>query len=175
MRERCRQIVPFDEVADHRGGVLHRMDPLAAGGALRGIDRIADHHVDRHPIAPGIVERHRSVLQANCAVCEGQQRLALDLGIASRHCDGGFLVRARMPVDLEIIDKRFVKAAEKIAGVAGYMLNAEALDDVGHVVRAAGPLDDADCGLVAPFRGGIWRRRGRAGRPRLRLRLNINR
>ena len=86
-------------------------------------------------------------------------------------------MRARMPVDLEIIDKRFVKAAEKIAGVAGYMLNAEALDDVGHVVRAAWPLNDADFGVIAPFRGRIWRRRGRARRPRLRgyLRLNINR
>ena len=82
-----------------------------------------------------------------------------------------------MPVDLEIIDQRLVKAAEKIAGIAGYVLDAEALDEVGHVVRAAGPLDDAYFGVIAPFCGGIWRRRGRAGRPGLRryLRLNINR
>jgi hypothetical protein len=57
-----------------------------------------------------------------------------------------------------------MKAAEKIAGIAGYMLDAEALDDVGHVVRAAGPLDDIYFGAIAPFRGGIWRRR-KSARP----------
>jgi RNA polymerase sigma factor (sigma-70 family) len=174
------EIVVSDEA--RRRPVSVQVIQRPGGGIVRGVavSPIADLPRGSTVLNSGrqsVVERHRGVLQADGAVRKRQQRLTLNLGIAGRHCDGGFLVGARMPVDLEIIDQRLVKAAEKITGIAGHVLDTEALDDVGHVIRAAGPLDDADFGVIAPFCGGIWRRRRRASRPRLRgyLRFNINR
>jgi hypothetical protein len=60
-----RAILPFDEVAHHRGRVLNRMDPLAAGGAFRCVHCIADHHVHRRPVAPTEPPRRTSMHRAN--------------------------------------------------------------------------------------------------------------
>src|SRR5262249_3897030 len=122
MRERTRQIIPFDEVAHRQGGILRRMDPISTRSTLRGVNGIAHHHVDRHAVAPRVVERHRRVLQADGAMRQHQERLALDLGIAIRHRNGGFFVRAGMPVDLEVVDQRLVQAAKAVARTARHLL-----------------------------------------------------
>ena len=46
--------------------------------ANRGVAVVADDQVDRHAVAPGVVERHRGVLQADGAVRHHGERLALD-------------------------------------------------------------------------------------------------
>ena len=175
MAERTRQVVPLDEVAHHRAGVLHRVHPFAAGRTLGGVDGVADHHVDRRAVAPGVVERHRGMLQADGAVGEGQQRLAFDLGVAVRHRDRGFLVGAGVPVDLEIIDERLLQSAEARAGIACDVLDAEAPDDVGHVVGAAAPLDDGRLARMSALHRGVGSRCDRARRAGLlgRLRLRV--
>jgi hypothetical protein len=72
-----RLIVPFEEVAHGRGGIDGGVRPFAARRALVGLDDVADHDVDRHAIAPGIVERHRGVLQADHAMAHHGQRPAI--------------------------------------------------------------------------------------------------
>ena len=129
------------------------MHPVPARRAFAGVDRIPHHHVDRHAVAPRIVERHRGVLQADSAVRQNQHRLAFDLGIAIRHGDRCFFMHACMPIDLEIINQRLVQAAKAIARIAGNVLDAETLDDIRHVVRPAGALDDGHVGQAAALHG----------------------
>ena len=57
------------------------------GGAMRGVEVVAADHDDRHAVAPGVVDRHRRVLQADGAVAEHHHRLAFDLEVAVRHRD----------------------------------------------------------------------------------------
>src|SRR5215831_19051670 len=83
-----------------------------------------------------------------------QHRLALDLGITVRHRDGSFLVCAGVPVDLEVIDQRLVQTAKAVARIAGNVFDAEALDDIGHVVRPTAVLDDRQFARVASI---SWR------------------
>ena len=94
MLQRGRLVVPLGEVAHDRADVDRRVHPLGAGQALVGVDDIAAHDVDRHAIAPGVVDRHGGVLQPDHAVADHRHRLAFDLGVAVRHRDRDLLVRA---------------------------------------------------------------------------------
>ena len=78
MLQRQRRVVPFRVVADHRRGVLHAVDPFDARAPHRRIERVAEHHVDRHAIAPRVVDRHRRVLQADRAVRHHRRTVPCD-------------------------------------------------------------------------------------------------
>ena len=94
MLERSGLVVPLDKVAYDCGRVDRRMHPLDPGRPLVPLDDIADHYVDRNPIAPGIIESHARVLQPDRAVAHHGHGLAFDLCVALRHVDGDLLVRA---------------------------------------------------------------------------------
>ena len=162
--ERGRRVVPFDVVAHHRGRILHRMRPDRGAATLGCIERIAGHDVDRHAIAPGIVDRHRGVLQADGPVREDQHRLAFDLGIAVRHGDRRFLVRAGVPFQIRIVDQRFVQPAEAGTRVGGDLGDAETLDDIDHVVGTGGTLQNRHFRRHALLHARIRYRTDRAGR-----------
>jgi hypothetical protein len=59
-----------------------------------GVEIIAAHDDDRHPITPRVVHRHCGVLQPDGAVAQRHQRFAGDLKVAVPHADRGFLVCA---------------------------------------------------------------------------------
>src|SRR5262249_44267106 len=70
MLERCRLVVPFDEIAHDRARIDRRMHPFSAGRALIGLDDVAAEDNDRHAVAPGVVHRHGRVLEADHAVAD---------------------------------------------------------------------------------------------------------
>ncbi len=160
MLERGRLVVPFDELAHERRRIEGRMHPFGAGRALVGFQDVADHDVDRHAIAPGIVERHRGVLQADHAVAHHGHRLAFHLGVAVRHGDGDLLMGAGEDLGLGIvavIDHGLLDAAEARGAIDGAVIHVERLEHVHHEVAAARGL-----------RHRILRRRERLGRDLLR-------
>ncbi len=92
------------------------MNPLDARPPFRRIEPVRrdDHH--RSAVAPGIVDGHRRVQQANSAVDEARHRLARDLCISVRDCGGNFLVNADDQFRRGIaamVDDRFVQASER--------------------------------------------------------------
>jgi hypothetical protein len=162
MLQRGRLIVPFDEITDHGARIDRRMHPFSAGAALVGLDDIAAHDDDGHPVAPGVVHRHRGVLQANHAVANHGHRLALDLGVALRHMDRDFLVRTGQdfrPGVAAVIDDRFMKPAETRGAIHGEIVDVECLEDIDHEIPATRTLAD-----------GVRRRRHGFGRSQLRSR-----
>ena len=93
--ERDGAVVPFHEVANHRGGVLRAVRPVHLAEALGGVAEIAENDVHRHAVAKGVVDRHRGVLQADRAVHANEQRLAFDLRVAVAHGDRQILRGSR--------------------------------------------------------------------------------
>ena len=141
--ERSRLVVPFEEIAHQRGRINRRVHPFGAGRALVGLHNVADHDVDRHAVAPGIVERHRGVLQADHAVAHHRHRLAFDLGVAVRHGDRDLLMRTGEDLGLGIvavIDHGFLDAAEARRAIDRAVVHVERLEHVHHEVAAAGGL-----------------------------------
>ena len=63
--ERDRRVVPLDEIAHHRGGVLHAVHPLRIAAAVVHVENVAENDVHRHAIGVAVVDRHRRVLQAD--------------------------------------------------------------------------------------------------------------
>jgi hypothetical protein len=115
------------------------MRPFAARRALVGLDDVSDHDVDRHAVAPGIVERHRGVLQADHAVAHHGHRLAFHLGIALRDVDRDLLVRAGEDFGLgvlSVVDQRFVDAAEARSAGHRQIIEIERLEHIHHEVPA---------------------------------------
>ena len=87
MDERRRLIIPFRKVADHTGAILHAVIPLG-GPSNGGIHVIAQHDEDRNAIAPGVVDGHGCMLQADRSVRQDRQGLPFHLEIAMGHRDG---------------------------------------------------------------------------------------
>ena len=137
--ERPRRVVPLRVVADHRGRVLHAVVPLGRP-SNGGVAVVAENHVDRYAVAPGVVEGHRRVLQADGAVGHHRQRLALGLevGVGHRHrrlfVGAGEQLRALIAA---VVDERFVQPAEARAGVRADVVEAERLEHVHHEVGSA--------------------------------------
>ena len=107
--------------------------------AMRGIEVIAACDQDGDAIAPGIVDRHRGVLQSNGAVNQGQQRLSRRLEITVRHADRRFFVHAGEEFRLlvaAVVDQRFVQCAEARRRIAGQIFDVESLDDIDHEIGA---------------------------------------
>ena len=139
VRERHRRVVPLGVIADHRRGVLHRVRPLHVAAPPRGVEDVADHHVDGHAIGKGVVDRHRRMLQADGAMGHDHHRLALDLGVAVCHRHRRLLVAARQELGLgvaAVVDDGLVQTAERGARVGGHILQVERLEDIDHEVRA---------------------------------------
>jgi len=115
------------------------VDGRHTGRTIGGVEIGAADDDDRHAVAPGIVDRHRSVLQADGAVAQGQERLAGGLEVAVRHRDRRFLVHAGQEFGFlvaAVIDQRLVQAAEARRRVRRQIFEIERLDDIDHEVRA---------------------------------------
>ena len=67
------RVVPFGEIAHQRIDVLRGVDGWYAWRAARGIEIISADNQHGHTIAPGIVNRHGRVLQADRTMAEGEQ------------------------------------------------------------------------------------------------------
>ena len=170
MRQRNRQIVPLDEVADHRRRVLHAVRPFNAGPPQRRVQVVAGHDVDRDAVAVGVVDRHRRVLDADRAVAQHRHRLAFGLEVAVRHRHRGLFVAAGDELRRRVaavVDDRLVDAAEARSRVGRDIFEVERLDDVDHEVAAwsvGGQHVDVGrrIGLARRCRRrGLRRRRGR--------------
>ena len=99
---------------------------------------VAEDHVHGDAIAPGVIDRHRGVLQADGPVRHDGERLAFGLEIAVRHGDRRLFVQAGDELGTRVaavVDHRLVQAAEARAGVRANELEIERLEDIDHVVR----------------------------------------
>ena len=68
MLQRYRLIVPFGEITNDECGIDGGVWPFGTGArTLVGFEDIADHDVNRHTVAPGVVHRHGGVLQTDGA------------------------------------------------------------------------------------------------------------
>ena len=122
---------------------------------MRGVEIVAADHDDRHPVAPGVVDRHGGVLQADRAVAQRHQRLAGDLEVAVRHADGGFLVHAGEEfrhLVVAVVDQQLVQRAETRGAVRRAVLDVERLDDVDHEVGAGHRRRSASPTVPSAFR-----------------------
>ncbi|MEA2824075.1 MAG: hypothetical protein QOF03_557 [Alphaproteobacteria bacterium] len=178
MLQRSGAVVPFDEVAYHRGVVLRGMDPDHLVAALGGVERIADEQEHRHAIAERVVDRHGGMLQPDRAMGADQHRLVLDLGIAMRERDRGFLMRRgdefRRDI-LAVVQHRFMQALEARRTGRGEIIEFEALQHIEHEVGPGRRLHDRAAvhaiGDRVDFRIG---RRGGPRRPRRSRRCNLS-
>jgi hypothetical protein len=115
MLQRRRLIVPFDEIAHQRRRVDRRVRPFDAGHALLGIDNVADHQINRDPIAERVVQAHGCMLQPYRAMGQHRHRRAVHFGVALGHRDRNLFVRAGNQLwfgVLAVIDERFLNAAK---------------------------------------------------------------
>jgi hypothetical protein len=89
------------------------MHPFRPGRAFIGFHDIAAQDDHRHAIAPGVVDRHGGVLQADDAVTRHCHRPAGHFGVALRYVDGDVLVHAgeNFRFVVGVIDGGFVQAA----------------------------------------------------------------
>ena len=157
--KRAGLVVPFEDVTDHCGGVLHRMYRGHARPALIGVAAVAGHHDHGSAVAPGVVDAHCGVLQTDGAVAQRDRRLACDLEIAMRHCGGGFLMHRRDQLRLLVIaigDDGVVQAAAARRGIGEHIVDIQCLDAIEHEVGARTPL----CQIGVAARG-RWHRLGR--------------
>ena len=172
--QRHRVVVPLGHVADDRARVLGAVHPVDLAVALGGVLRVAEHQVDRHPVAPRVVDRHRRVLRAHRGVQAHQHRLALDLRVAVGHRDRDFLVRAGDALGVlvaGVVDDRLVDADEARGAHREHVFHVQRLEDVDHVVGRVPPRRLADLHRRRGW-GGCRRRLGggrlRRGRATLR-------
>ena len=168
MAKRERLIVPFREVANQRTQILSAMQRLNAGIAPCAIGVVAHNHIDRHPIAIGVINGHGCVLQTDVAMDQRHHRLAFDLGVPVGHGDGRLFVAAGQKLGhfvVAIVDERLMQRFVGGARIGGQVVDIERLDDVHHVVRSR-MLDDprrfggASAGFARQCH--LRRRRGRA-------------
>jgi len=135
-------VVPFDEVAHHGGRILGGMHPFRPL-ALLGVQGVAAHDDDRHPVAVGVVDRHGRVLQSDGAMHHHRQRGVSGLGVAMGHGHPDLLVGDSQQLGrgvAAVIDQGLVQPAKTGGRIGGDVFDAQRLDDVGHVVGAAAVL-----------------------------------
>ncbi len=139
MRERNRQVVPLGVIAHHGGRVHHAVIPLDARPPHGCIDRISQNDVNRDAVAIGIEDRHRRMLQPDCAVSKYSQRFAGNLGVAMRHAHRGFFMTASDELGsfvAAVIDHRFMQAAKARSRIRADVFDPQGLDYIHHEVRA---------------------------------------
>ena len=143
MLKRTGLVVPFEDVADHRCGVLHRMHRGHAGPALVRVAAVAGHQDHGNAVAPGVVNAHRGMLQTHGAMAQRDRRLARDLEIAMRHRGRGFLMHRRDQLGLLVVaigDDGIVQAAAARGGIGEDVVDIQSLDAIEHEVGARTPL-----------------------------------
>ena len=157
MLQRSRLIVPLDEVSHQGGGVDGGMYPFGARRPLVGLHDVADHDIDGHPIAPGVVYRHGRMLQSDYAVADHRHRLAFDLGIALGHRDRDLLVWASENFGFVsgVVNDRFVQAAEARSAIHRQVIDVERVEHFRHEVATAAALGGRILGRRLGFRGEV--------------------
>lgn len=139
---------------DNRPLVARRVDPVDPRPPAGRIDRARsakDQH--RHPVAPGIEDRHCGVEQADIGVHGDSQRLAGHLGPALRHCHRVLLVQAEQhlwSLVAEVVHQAVVQATKTRPWRQRDIWNVERTQRLRHHVAAEhgitrgatqGPLD----------------------------------
>ena len=164
--QRGRLIVPLDEIAHDRGRVDGGVHPFGVCAALVGFDDVAAHGDHRNAVAPGVVQRHGGVLQADHAVANHGHRLALDLGVALRHVHRDLFVRAGEDFGFGIaavVEHRLMQTAETRRAIHRQIFNVECLEHIDHEIAATGGLRHRvfhwrhvlGCGESRPGRRGL--------------------
>jgi hypothetical protein len=87
------------------------MHPIRAQHALVSLHDVAADHENWHAVAPGVVDRHRRVLQADRAVTGHRNRRACDLGVALTDMHSDVLVHAsdNFRLIVAVIEDGFVR------------------------------------------------------------------
>ncbi len=153
MLQRYRLIVPLGEIAMDRRRILHAVIPLDTGPACVGIEKITGEHHHRNSVAPGVVDRHRRVLQTDGAVRQDTHRLARRLGITMRHRHRRFLMGAGEELGFliaAIIDDGFLQAAKARSRIRRDIFHAGRFDHIDHIIGTR-PANDLVSGLRAIF------------------------
>ena len=140
--QRAGLIVPLDVVAHlltlHVRGV-HPVDPRTP---LRRVHRAGSaEQQHRNPVAPGVVDRHRGVLEADDVVQRRRHRPARRLRVAVGERDRDLLVQALDDLRAADVDERVVQAAERRARGEGDVLDAEPLEQQRDEIGAVLPPD----------------------------------
>ena len=137
--ERSWIVVPFCKVTNHGAHVLRAVVPVDAAGTHCRVHVVSDDQEDRHAIRVGIVDRHRSMLQADGAVEQCHHRLAFDLGVSVGHCNRRFLVATGEQFGLgivSVVDDGLVQAFKTGSGIGGDVFQVQRLEHVHHKVGA---------------------------------------
>ena len=136
-------VVPLDVRPDQRalvGGGVDPVDPGTPPGRVHRAGRPDDQH--GHAVAPGVVDRHGRVHQADVAVQRDGHRPPGHLGVAVRDRDRVLLVQAdehpRIAVAV-VVHQAVVQPAVARAGDQREVAQVEAAEEFGH--RVAAPLD----------------------------------
>ncbi len=178
MRQAHRRIVPLHIITDEGaqiGGAVQPLDPRAPFGV---VERVADDHHHRRPIAPGVVDRHRGMLQADGRMDQAGHRLPGRLGITVRDPGRYLLVHADDQLGrlvMPVIDDRFVQAAEGRSRGGRDIADVGAMQQIDHIIRtgcagglaAAIGLDRNRSSLGLDLRAGRGERIGGSGLPGL--------
>ena len=140
--KRCGGVVPFDEVAHDRAFIDGGVNPVDPGQTPCRICCITCQHDHRHAVAPGVVNRHRRMLQADHAVNHARHGFARHLGVAMRHAYRPFLMAAHdhfRRLVAAIVDDGFLQAAQCRGGHHRHILDARAAHHIDHEVRTRIP------------------------------------
>ena len=130
----------FNAIGDtHRRAILDTVIPLGGPADCR-VHIIAGHYVDGHPVAPGIVNGHRGMLQPNRSVSQDCHRLAFHFEVTVRHGYRGFFVTIRNQLGIAIttvVDDGLLHTAKTGSRIGADILETQRFDRINHVVRTA--------------------------------------
>ncbi len=110
---------------------------------MRRIEVITGDEHDRGAVAPGVIDGHAGMLDADRAVRSHCQWLTGHLVVAVPHRNGVFLVRAGQKLRFRVatvVDEGFLQAAEARARIRRNVIDIEAPQHIDHVV-GAGAVD----------------------------------
>ncbi len=134
-----RLVVPLDEVAHQIALHQSRVHPVDPGPAVRRIHRSGAAENDhRQAVRPGVVDRHRRMLQTDDVMHRRGHRFALGARIAVRQRDGDLFVVAKnnlRSMIAAVIDQRVVQTAKGRAGIDRDVFDLECLQEIDDHVR----------------------------------------
>ena len=116
---------------------MNPVDPRPAIGRVHRPRAAEDDY--RQTVRPGIVDRHRRVLQADDIVHRRGHRLTLGARVAVRQRDADFLMVAKNNlgrVIAAVIHQRIVQSAERRSRVDRDVLNLKSLQQIDDDVRS---------------------------------------
>ena len=140
MLQRDGLVIPLRVIAHHRSRVQHTVRPFAInGGAHRGVQVVADHHVNRHAVAIGVVNRHRRMLEPHGAMRKHAQRLALNLRVAVGHRHRLLFMKTSDELRIlvaSVVDDRFMQRPETRTRHRTHVFDTKSFEHVHHEVRS---------------------------------------